>query len=117
MSFDDRTNAAFAAAGDTVKQLLALATASIGAAIALFDDGAKAGVDFGAADLWVRIALVLMAFSVVCGLMALGAIAGQLGSTRIAAPDSYAPGLRLFYGLQLAAYGLGVVALVVQVVT
>jgi hypothetical protein len=116
MSFDERNNAAFGAAGDTVKQLLALATGSIGGAIALFDDDAKAGIDFGPSDLWVRIGLILLAFSVLSGLMALGAITGQLGSGKVATPDSYAFGLRLFYGLQLAAYGLGVVALVIHAV-
>ncbi|KQZ64602.1 hypothetical protein ASD67_09100 [Sphingopyxis sp. Root1497] len=116
MAFDERIGAAFGAASDTVKQLLALATASIGGAIALFDDGAKAGIDFGPADLWVRIGLMLLAFSVLGGLMALGAIAGQLGSDKVDTPNSYAPGLRRFYGLQLLAYGLGVVALVVHAV-
>lgn len=116
MAFDDRIGAAFGAASDTIKQLLALATASIGAAIALFDDAKVAGIDFGPADLWVRIGLLLLAFSVLCGLMALGAIAGQLGSDKVDTPSSYAPALRLFYGLQLLGYGLGVVALVVHAI-
>jgi hypothetical protein len=113
---DDRTKAAFDAASEAVKQVLGLATATIGAAIALFDDGDKAGIDFGIGDTWIRLGLVLLAVSVVCGLLSLGAIAGQLGSPNEPKPSTYSKGLRLFHGVQLGTYGLGVLALVVQAI-
>ncbi|MFZ1477087.1 MAG: hypothetical protein WAT18_05020 [Sphingorhabdus sp.] len=114
---DDRTKAAFDAASEAVKQVLALATGTIGAAIALFDDGATAGIDFGAHDGWLQLGLVLAAVSVLCGLLSLGAIAGQLGSSKEEKPSTYSKGLRLFHFVQLASYGLGIVAMVIHAIS
>ena len=110
--FDDRCKASFDAAGEAVKQLLALATGSIGAAIALFDDGDSAGIDFGAAAGAVNIGLGLLAASVVFGLFALGTLAGQLGALAIETPSTYAGPVRLMHTLQMGLYGLGIIALV-----
>ena len=102
-----------AAAGDTIKQILTLATASIGGAIALFDDKDEAGIQFGMVAGWVDAGLVLLAVSVVFGLMAMGAKAGQLGSDKIAAPSTYAFALRTMTMGQMLFYGLGIAMLVV----
>jgi hypothetical protein len=110
MAFDDQKAAAFTAIGTAAERMLAFATATIGGAIALFDDGQKAGVDFGAEDGAIRVGLFLLGGSVVSGLMTLGAVAGQLGNSTD--PQPYAPALRMFYGAQLALYGFGLAALI-----
>jgi hypothetical protein len=112
---DDRTKAAFDAAGESVKQLLALATGAIGAAVALFDDGDVAGINF-VGNWGVYVGLVLLALSVASGLFALGMLAGQLGSTAIATPSTYGTGVRLMAGGQMAFFGLGVFALVIAAI-
>jgi hypothetical protein len=108
MAFDDRTKHAFEAATETVKQLLALATASIGGVIVLFDDKDHPGVDFGSAANAAHICLVILGLSVASGLLALGALAGQLGSKGIDDPSTYHPTVRLFVTLQILLYGLGI---------
>lgn len=112
---DDRAKAAFDAAGESVKQLLALATGAIGAAVALFDDGDVAGIDFGG-NWGVYIGLVLLALSVAGGLFALGMLAGQLGSPAITSPSTYGRGVRLMAGAQMGFFGLGIFALVIAAI-
>lgn len=112
MSLDDRTKAAFDAAGETVKQLLALATASIGGMIALFDDGDAPGIDFGASAMWVNGALCLFGLSVVFGLFAMGTLAGQLGNDKITKPSTYAAAVLVMTIIQMGTFGLGVAAAV-----
>lgn len=108
---DDRAKAAFAAATDAVKQLLTLATGTVGATIALFDDAKTPGVVF--TDRLLVPALACVAVSVVSGLFALGALTGQLGARTLAEPSVYAGPIRLFHTLQMAAFGLGLVLIVV----
>jgi hypothetical protein len=115
MAFDDQKAAAFTAVSNAAERMLAFATATIGGAIALFDDGQKAGIDFGGHDGAIRIALLLFGTSIISGLLTLGAIAGQLGNS--AEPNPYAPSLRLFYSGQLATYGLGIGALIFHALT
>lgn len=112
MAFDDRTKASFDMAGETIKQLLAVSIGSIGAAIALFDDGNKPGVDFGADGATIKSGLILLAISVVFGLFSLGSIVGQLGNDAVTKPSTYAWNIRFFYSAQLATLGLGISALV-----
>lgn len=111
MSFDDRAAAAFSTASDTTRHLLSLATGATGAAIALFDDDKTPGIAFGPQGLSVEIGLALLALSVVSGLMTMGALVGQLGSDK-AVPTVYGAGVRLFYAVQLATFGGGIIALV-----
>lgn len=113
MTPDDRSKAAFDAAGHTIKQILTLATGSIGGAVALFDDKDHPGIQFGKAAACVDIGLALLALSVAAGLMAMGAMAGQLGSDKIAVPSTYSPALRIFTTAQMALFGLGIAMLVV----
>ena len=116
MSFEDRTKASFDAAGEAVKQLLTLATGSIGAAIALFDDGDTPGIAFGSNAACINIGLGLLAVSVVFGLFSLGALAGQLGSKDIEQPSTYAPAVLFFHIVQMGAFGLGLLMLVIAVI-
>jgi hypothetical protein len=116
MSLDDRGKCAFDAATETVKQLLALATASIGGVIVLFDDKDKPGIEFGSAACAVDASLCLLGLSVVLGLLALGALAGQLGSDKISAPSTYAPTVRLMTAGQMFLYGLGIVVAIFAVI-
>ena len=113
MAFDDRTQASFEAASEAVKQLLTLSVGSIGAAIALFDDADKTGIDFGTDGGCIKIGLALLGLSVAAGLFALGAIAGQLGSNAIDKPSTYAPAVRWLHLIQLTAFGVGLLVLVV----
>lgn len=99
-----------------VKQVLALATGSIGGVIVLFDDKDKPGIDFGAAACTVDAALWLLGGSVALGLLALGALAGQLGSPKITNPTIYANGVRLMTGGQMLVYGLGIGAAILAAV-
>ncbi len=115
MTFDGRIGAAFGVAGETVKQLLALATATIGGAIALFDDDAQAGIDFGPNDGLLKFGLIMCGLSVISGLFALGAIVGQLGGSATP-PSVYAKGITTTYTTQLASYGLAIAAIVAHVV-
>jgi len=111
---DDRVKAAFDAASESVKQVLALGTASIGAAIALFDDDKTPGVNLVGS--WAIYAgLVLLALSVMFGVLALCAIAGQLGSTKTQSPSTYSTPVRLMAGAELIFYGLGILLLVLAV--
>ena len=112
---DDRTKAGFDAAGDSVKQLLALATGSIGGTIALFDESGTAGINLGDSR-GVYLGLAFLALSVICGLFALGMLAGQLGSVKINAPSTYAPPVRLMAGGQMLMFGLAIAALVVATI-
>jgi hypothetical protein len=116
MPMDDRAKAAFEAAGDTIKQILTLATGSIGGAVALFDDKDQPGIQFGTAAPCVDAGLVLLAISVAAGLMAMGAKAGQLGSDKINVPSTYSPALRTFTIAQMAFFGLGIAMLVVAAI-
>src|SRR5438270_13400590 len=104
MPLDERTKAAFAAASESVKQLLTLATASIGGAIALLDNPDVVGVQFGRNACLIDIGLVLLALSVVFGLFALGTLAGQLGSNEIRTPSTYAAPVRFMHSGQLLCF-------------
>jgi hypothetical protein len=110
---DDRTKAAFDAAGESVKQLLALGTGSIGAAIVLFDDGDVPGIDLQG-NWGVYFGLVFLALSVLGGLFTLGMLAGQLGASaaEIPNPSTYSPKVRAMAGSQLGFFGLGILSLV-----
>lgn len=116
MSLDDRGKSAFEAATEMVKQLLALATASIGGVIVLFDDKDVRGITFGAAASEVNASLWLLGVSVGFGLLSLGALAGQLGSPEVRAPSIYATGVRIMTIGQMVAYGAGVLLVILAVV-
>ena len=45
----------------------------------------------------------------------MGALSGQLGSTAIAAPSTYAPGLRFSVLAQMITYAIGIALLVAAV--
>jgi len=111
---DDRSKASFDAAGEMVKQLLALGTAAIGGTIALFDDGNKAGIDLGGGR-GVYIGLALLALSVVSGVFALGMLAGQLGSPQIREPKTYSKPVRRMTMAQMLLFGIAILTLVAAV--
>lgn len=113
MTFDARNQAAFSLAGDTTKQVLALAIATIGGSIALFDDADLPGLSLPASHTWLFAGLLLLSLSVASGLFAIGALVGQLGA-ETASPSVYAKGVAFFYFGQLVTYGLGVIAVVLQ---
>jgi hypothetical protein len=134
---EERTKAAFDAVGESVKQLLALGTASIGATIALFDDGDVPGIEL-LGNWGVPLGLAFLALSVLFGLFALNTLAGQLGTmenkepsmpeetenkepskpeeTESKEPSIYAPNIRIMAFAQLAFFGLGILSLVGAVI-
>lgn len=113
--FNERTRVSFDAASESVKQLLALATGSIGGTIALFDDDATSGIDLGEAR-GAYLGLALLALSIVFGLFSLGMLAGQLGSDRITTPSTYAKPVLFMAGGQMITFGLAIISLVVATV-
>jgi hypothetical protein len=111
MSMDDKIKAGFDVAGESAKQLIGLATATLGGALALFDDGTKPGLNLPDGATLFGLGLGLLGLSVAFGLMTLGAIVGQL-SERTATPSVYAKGVIVAYVLQMLAYVGGLAMLI-----
>ncbi len=111
MVMEDKIKAGFDVAGESAKQLIALSTATIGGALALFDDGNRPGLNLPDGTTLFGLGMVLLGLSVACGLVTLGAIVGQL-SERTATPSVYAKGVSLGYFSQMLTYGLGLLLLI-----
>jgi hypothetical protein len=111
MVIDDKIKAGFDMAGESAKQIIGLATATLGGALALFDDGTRPGLNLPEGTTLFGLAMALLALSVAFGLLTLMAIVGQL-SEKTAKPSVYAKGVSLFYFLQMASYGVGLLLLI-----
>lgn len=98
-----------------VKQLLTLATASLGGIVAIFDDGSQPGVQLAGRSPSLLISLALLAFSVVCGVLVLGGLTGQLARTDGAQPSINHKPIRIFTMLQMFSYALGIIFVVADV--
>ena len=102
-------------AQESLKQVLTLATGSIGAAIALLDDGDVAGIDFGAGAAWVYTGLALLVASVGLGLFGLFNLAGTLERPPPSGPSIYKGSIQFFWGGQLLLFVLGLGVLVLAI--
>jgi len=98
-----------------VKQLLTLATASLGGIVAIFDDGTKPGVQLTGRSPCLIISLVLLALSVTCGVLVLGGLIGQSARTDGATPNIYHTPIRVFTISQMFCYALGILFVVADV--
>jgi hypothetical protein len=105
---------AFESAEGMVKQVLTLATGSIGAIIVLFEDDKLAGVQLAGSSLLLW-AIGLLALSAATGVLTLGAITAQLAEGPDAA-DPNAHSVRYPAVVQLVAFAAGLVAVAVEVV-
>lgn len=111
MALDDKIKAGFDVAGESAKQLIGLATATLGGAIALFDKGDQPGLNLPEGSTLFGLGMALLGLSVACGLVTLGAIVGQL-SERTEAPSVYAKGVSVGYFSQMLTYGAGLLLLI-----
>jgi hypothetical protein len=102
----------FDLADAATKQLLVLATGTIGGAIALLDKSDTAGIDFGAHSLAIQHALWVLTFSAIFGVVAIFNLLGTLARPPEGGPSIYKGSIRLFSGLQLLLYPLGLGLLV-----
>lgn len=105
----------FELANGMVKQLLTLGTASLGGIVAIFDDGDRAGVQLAGHSPCLIISLALLALSVVCGVLVLGGLTGQVARTDGTKPSVYHKPIRVFTMLQMLCYALGIVFVVIDV--
>lgn len=111
MPLDDKIKAGFDVAGESAKQLIGLATATLGGAVALFDDGETAGLNLPQSCSAFGWGMVSIGLSVAFGMVTLGAIVGQL-SERTTTPSVYAKGVIFAYLLQMLTYIVGLALLV-----
>lgn len=114
MTFPSIVAESFKFAEGMVKQVLTLATASIGGIILIFDEKAS-GIQLGAYSWWLFLSLVLLSVSVVTGVLSLGSLASQLGDPPAGGPSIYDKTARALSGTQLIAYALGIIFAVVEV--
>jgi len=104
----------FEFAEGTVKQLLTLATGSLGGVIALFDDDKHAGVQL--AGSWCLFAAIgLLAISMVAGIITLGCLTAQLAQTK-KAPSVNANDVRYPAMTQMVTFAFGIIAVAGEVV-
>lgn len=101
---------AFDFAQESLKQVLTLATASLGGAIALLDDPAHRGVQFTDEPNIVLAGLSFLVASIGFGLLALFNLSGTLERPPETGPSIYKPSIQFFWGghLLLFACGLGI---------
>ncbi|HIM30357.1 MAG TPA: hypothetical protein EYG57_12540 [Planctomycetes bacterium] len=114
MTFPEIVSESFKFAEGMVKQVLTLATASIGGIILIFDEKAS-GIQLGAYSWWLFVALVLLSVSIVTGVLSLGSLASQLGNPPEEGPSIYDPTTRALSGTQLLTYAAGIICAVVEV--
>lgn len=111
MALDEKIKAGFDIAAESTKQIIGLATATLGGAVALFDDATKPGLNLPGGTTLFGFGMVLLGLSVAFGLLTMGSIVGQL-SEKTETPSVYAKGVILAYSLQMVTYFLGLLLLV-----
>jgi hypothetical protein len=109
---DDVMLKSFELADAATKQLLVLATGTIAGAIALLDNSNVAGIDFGPHSGAVQTALWVLTASAVFGVLAMLNLLGTLARPPREGATIYKGSIRLFSGLQLLTYPLGLFLLV-----
>jgi len=105
---------AFEFAEGMVKQLLTLATGSIGGIVALFDNDQLPGVQLAGSG-WLMAAIGFLALSAVAGIVTLGCLTGQLAQKKAPA-NANALDVRIPAMVQMLTFGAGVIAVAVEVV-
>lgn len=103
-------------AQESLKQVLTLATGSLGGAIALLDDGDQAGINFGANACLVFWGLGLLVASTAFGLLGLFNLAGTLDRPPPDGITIYKGSIRFFWGGQLILFVVGLALLVIAVI-
>ncbi|MFL6846251.1 MAG: hypothetical protein ACJ8ER_15385 [Allosphingosinicella sp.] len=109
---DDVILKSFDLADAATKQLLVLATGTIAGAIALLDKSDVAGINLGAHSGAIQFALWVLTFSVIFGVAAMFNLLGTLARPPAGGPTIYKASIRLFSGLQLLSYPIGLLLLV-----
>ena len=104
---------AFEFADGMVKQLLTLATGSLGGLIAIFDDKAATGIQLSG-SYGIHTAIALLAASVVCGVVTLGCLTGQAARSD-GTPDLNSRDVRFPAMAQMVTFALGIVAAALEV--
>jgi hypothetical protein len=116
MAFD-RQEKAFDFADAAVKQVLTLATGTVGAAVALFDDGETAGIQFPNETLWLSAGFVLTVISIAAGLAAINRLTGVLVEEKVFTSATVKERLVYFFWLvQLLCFPAGLACFVVAAV-
>ncbi len=106
---DERTKAAFDVAQDTIKQLITIAAAIVGAVVTLSGPGPSAVFDTETGGWALTLAISLLCLSVASGVAALLNLIGALGSPAIRNPTPYRPAIRLFVAAQIILFGIGII--------
>lgn len=104
----------FELADGMVKQLLTLATGSLGGIIAIFDDSKQPGVQLTGSG-WLTGSIVLLALSVIAGIVTLGSLTAQLAQKNVT-PNANALDVRIPAAVQMIAFAAGVAAVAGEVV-
>jgi len=108
---DERIGKAFDAAQDTIKQLITIASAVIGALVTFSGTGAGAIIDLKAAGWPAPTGVLVLLLSIGAGLAALMNITGALGNPKIHSPTPYQLGIRIFASAQVVTFVIGMVLL------
>lgn len=103
----------FEFADGMVKQLLTLATGSLGGIIAIFDDGDRSGIQLTGSN-WLIGSIIFLALSAIAGIVTLGCLTAQLARTD-GAPDANALDVRVPAMVQMVAFAAGVIAVAGEV--
>lgn len=104
----------FEFADGMVKQLLTLATGSIGGIIALFDDDKVAGVELAGSWL-LLLSIGLLVVSAIAGIVTLGCLTAELAQKKKPASVNRLQ-VRIPAMVQMVAFGLAVVGVAAEVV-
>jgi hypothetical protein len=108
---DERISKAFDAAQDTIKQLITIATAVVGAVVTFSGTGPSAFIDLKAVGMSALVAVILLLLSIGAGLAALMNLTGALGNLKIHSPTPYQAGIRIFATIQVIGFAAGIVVL------
>ncbi len=107
---DPRHAKAFEVAAETVKQLLALATAVLGVTATFAKDIVPASK--ASAKLTLTGGWVLLLLSLLCGVAALMNMSGQLGNSDIEKPNIYARGIVVCVASQMGIFVVGMTLII-----
>lgn len=108
---NERMQKAFDVAQDTIKQLITIATAIVGAIVTFSGSGNTVILNFKAAGAAVPTAIIILLISIGSGLAALMNLVGTLANTDIQHPTPYRPGICIFVIMQITAFASGVIVL------
>lgn len=108
---DERISKAFDAAQDTIKQLITIASAVVGAMVTFAGNGSTTFIDLKTAGWPAPVSIVLLLLSIGAGLAALMNLTGAIGNTKIHTPTPYQPGIRIFVIAQVVTFVSGMVVL------